>query len=126
MDNRRIDVVSEGDDSLLLALRLIWPNAAGGKAKHFRVVSLTEKVAYYGEPTNRHHTELKQGDGGEDQDLLDTEVGVKWMPDHQDEEDGSHRPAGLYAWFTDYPEEGSIPLAAAPRPQSPMAEVNHE
>ena len=32
MDNRLIDVTSEGDRALALAIELIWPNAAGRKA----------------------------------------------------------------------------------------------
>jgi hypothetical protein len=54
MDNRTIDVVSEGDDDLKTALKLIWPNASSGKATHYKVVRLREKVSYYGKPTDWH------------------------------------------------------------------------
>jgi len=47
MDNRTIDIISEGDDGLALALQLIWPNAPGGKATHYKMVNLIEKTEYY-------------------------------------------------------------------------------
>jgi len=56
MDNRVIDVVSEGDEDLKLAFKLIWPNAPGGKATHYKVVHLREKVRYHGDPTDWHET----------------------------------------------------------------------
>lgn len=46
MDNRFIDVVSEGDGALALALRLIWPNVPGGKATHYKMMNLIEKTEY--------------------------------------------------------------------------------
>ena len=47
MDNRLIDVTSEGDKALALAIELIWPNAAGGKASHYRIAKLSEQTKYY-------------------------------------------------------------------------------
>ncbi len=47
MDNRTIDVVSMGDTNLALALELIWPNARGGRATHYKVLRLTEKTTYF-------------------------------------------------------------------------------
>ncbi|SEN68142.1 hypothetical protein [Nitrosomonas marina] len=37
MDNRKIDITSEGFDDLHLAMQLIWRNAPGGTAKLFRI-----------------------------------------------------------------------------------------
>jgi hypothetical protein len=55
MDNRTIDVTSEGDEALLLAMELIWPNATGGKATHYKLAQLKPEVRYYGEPKTTHH-----------------------------------------------------------------------
>ena len=63
MDNRTIDVVSEGDIST--AIKLIWANAAGGKASHYKIVNLKENIKYYGEPTTHHFGNIiedKEGD----------------------------------------------------------------
>lgn len=56
MDNRQVDVTSEGDEALWLAIRLAWPGAAGGKATHYKTVGLAKKTVYYGEPTSGHST----------------------------------------------------------------------
>lgn len=47
MDNRQIDVTSEGDEDLRMALTLIWANAPGGKASYYKIVKLVEDVHYY-------------------------------------------------------------------------------
>ena len=66
MDNRTIDIVSEGDEDLQAALKLIWRNAPGGKAKYYRVVNLRKEIRYYGEPETTHHFEdLKEHENGE-------------------------------------------------------------
>lgn len=54
MDNRTIDVVSEGQDALAMALALIWPNAVAGKATHFVVANLKDQVRYVGSPPEAH------------------------------------------------------------------------
>ncbi len=60
MDNRHIDITAEGDEALALALRLVWPNAPGGKATHYKVAFLKETTRYYGTPTSSHVTESVQ------------------------------------------------------------------
>jgi len=47
MDNRKINIISGGKDGLMLALRLIWPNAPGGKATHYTVKKLSYKTEYF-------------------------------------------------------------------------------
>lgn len=64
MDNRTIDVTSEGDDALALALRLIWDNAPGKKATHYKVVRLAERTSYFGSPVSSHSTKLEKDDTG--------------------------------------------------------------
>lgn len=54
MDNRTLDVTSLGDEDLALALKLVWPNAHGGKATHYKIVNLKEVVDYVGQPTSFH------------------------------------------------------------------------
>lgn len=39
MDNRHVDITSEGNDDLDLALRIIWSNAPGGKATHYTFIN---------------------------------------------------------------------------------------
>ena len=46
MDNRLIDITSEGKEALKMALSLIWDNAPGGKATHFRVLNLRQNTTY--------------------------------------------------------------------------------
>lgn len=70
MDNRSVNVVSEGDESLRLALTLIWPNAAGGKASHYKLVKLQESTKYYGTPTTSHSTEMANNDNGKETLIL--------------------------------------------------------
>lgn len=55
-----IDVTSEGDEALGLAIRLAWPGASGGKATHYKAVGLAEKTLYYGEPAHRHSTTVHE------------------------------------------------------------------
>ncbi len=64
MDNRTIDVVSEGNEDLALALRIIWASAPGGKATHYKVLKLKEKVTYFNKPTTSHYTNLEESKGG--------------------------------------------------------------
>jgi len=47
MDNRTIDVVSEGNEDLALALRLIWSNAPSREATHYKVVRFAIKTEYF-------------------------------------------------------------------------------
>jgi len=78
MDNRQIDVTSEGDKDLLMALTLIWPNAPGSKASHYKIVKLKEDTHYYcdreGKPY-RHWTDLKVA--GPDEDGQETLI-ILW------------------------------------------------
>lgn len=70
MDNRQVEVVSEGKAALALAVQLIWPNAPGGKASHYREVKLKPKTTYYGDPRNpdagttHHSTSLAEDPKG--------------------------------------------------------------
>lgn len=64
MDNRTIDVTSEGKSALALALALIWANAPGGKATHYKEVNLVRQTRYVGEPTSSHYTSLKENPAG--------------------------------------------------------------
>lgn len=52
--------------------------------------------------------------GGYDEDSAETELAIGPLPEHKDAESGELRSAGLYAWFHEYPDEGSIPLPEAP------------
>jgi hypothetical protein len=64
MDNRTIDVTSEGDKALACALELVWANAPGGRATHYKVVNLTEKTEYWGAPPNHHTVKNVKDDKG--------------------------------------------------------------
>ena len=46
MDNRSIDITSEGYASLERAIELVWGNAHSGEATHFKIVKLREKTEY--------------------------------------------------------------------------------
>lgn len=70
MDNRTIDIVSEGNKALEMALNIVWANCPGGKATHYKIVKLKEEVEYYGSPTDRHYTTLKEDKEGEDTLIL--------------------------------------------------------
>jgi hypothetical protein len=63
MDNRKFDIISNGDEHLALALKIAWANCRGGKATHYREVKLSPHIKYYGSPeTTHHYDELKQDD----------------------------------------------------------------
>jgi hypothetical protein len=47
MDNRTIDILSEGEESLALAIKLTWPNAPGGKAVAYKIARLKKIVKYH-------------------------------------------------------------------------------
>lgn len=64
MDNRQLDITSEGKASLEMALSIAWPGAAGGKATHYKVVGLEPKTQYYGAPTSRHIETLAESEMG--------------------------------------------------------------
>lgn len=64
MDNRTLDIVSEGDAPLGLALKLAWSNASGGKATHYKIAKLHEHVEYFGQPTSRHHVVSRESPDG--------------------------------------------------------------
>lgn len=44
------------------------------------------------------------------------EIIVEHFEASKDAETGEHMPAGLYAYFTEYPEEGRLYLPEAPEP----------
>lgn len=64
MDNRTIDVVSEGTKDLEMALSIIWNNCPGRKATHYKIVKLQKHVDYYGQPTNNHYVKFKENPEG--------------------------------------------------------------
>lgn len=47
MDNRSINVVSEGPEALGIAMELVWDNAVGGKATHYKVANVFHRIRYY-------------------------------------------------------------------------------
>lgn len=51
----------------------------------------------------------------------EAEVTLGAFPERPDMETGEKMPAGLYAWFADYPDEGSIWLPETP--EDHMADV---
>lgn len=68
MDNRTIDVTSEGCEGLELALRLIWPSAPGGKATHFKRMRLKRRTQYFPKPNSEeigsHYTQSIEAEDG--------------------------------------------------------------
>lgn len=70
MDNRTIDIVSEGNKSLEMALNIIWTNCPGGKATHYKIVKLKETISYYGKPTDSHYSKLEEDQEGEETLIL--------------------------------------------------------
>ena len=64
MDNRKLDVTSEGEQALGMAVRLAWAGKPGGKATHYKIVKLKEKVKYFGNPTDWHDSELVNAEDG--------------------------------------------------------------
>lgn len=64
MDNRTIDLVSEGDKDLEMALTIIWNNCPGGKATHYKIMKLKRHTQYYGEPKSSHYSEIKEDPEG--------------------------------------------------------------
>jgi hypothetical protein len=64
MDNRSIDIVSEGDEDLALAVKLIWSNAPDAKATHYKVARVTQETSYHGNPTSWHDTRYKEDPKG--------------------------------------------------------------
>lgn len=60
MDNRQIDVTSEGAAALAAAVGIVWPNAHGGKVTHFKIVNVKNVTDYYKDATGEvtgHSTE---------------------------------------------------------------------
>ncbi len=67
MDNRTIDVTSQGQEGLAGALRLIWPNTPSGKASHYKMLPLRYEVEYFQNDagvTTHHFEHIKQDSGG--------------------------------------------------------------
>lgn len=64
MDNRSINVCSVGQEDLTLALKIAWKNVPGRTISHYKVINLTQKTSYYGEPTTRHIEEYVEDDKG--------------------------------------------------------------
>jgi hypothetical protein len=64
MDNRQLDITSEGKSPLEMALSIAWPGAMGGKATHYKEVSLATKTDYYGSPTSSHSESQVESEKG--------------------------------------------------------------
>jgi hypothetical protein len=64
MDNRRLDITSQGEKALAIAMEIAWPGAAGGHAKHYKLLKLKPVTNYYGDPVQRHNTEQKECEDG--------------------------------------------------------------
>lgn len=79
MDNRKIDIVSEGKEDLRAALSIIWKNCPGGKATHFYVGKFKEEFNYVrgnnGVVTSHYSTNNECSDGTETLILLWHEEG---------------------------------------------------
>lgn len=50
-------------------------------------------------------------DREKDPEQLETEVEIQLLPEGKCPETGELRPAGVYFWYSEYPEEGSILLS---------------
>lgn len=92
MDNRTIDVVSEGNKDLEMALSIIWNNCPGGKATHYKMMKLKEEYQYYGTPTNNHYKNLNEDPEGTDTMILlwHEEKGALELPYALELEDAIH------------------------------------
>lgn len=64
MDNRRVDVTSEGASALASAIGLAWAGAPGGKASHYKVTNVKAVTEYWGSPTTRHSVKHVEDAGG--------------------------------------------------------------
>lgn len=64
MDNRQIDITSEGSKALTLVLTLLWDNCPGRKATHYKVAKYEYKADYYGNPTDRHYEKTVESEEG--------------------------------------------------------------
>ena len=67
MDNRTLDARSEGEEGIALALKLIWSNAPGGKATHYKIARYTLKTEYYQNEkgkTTHHITDMVESEKG--------------------------------------------------------------
>ena len=72
MDNQTIDMVSVGDDVLTAAMALIWNNAPGGKATHYKIAKYKDRTSYFGAngETSGHMQEMVLDDTGKDTLIL--------------------------------------------------------
>ena len=79
MDNRTIDITSEGNQALKQAVELVWPNAPGGKVTHYLIESFRKKTEYFQndkKEVTHHFTDLvKDKEGVETLILLWHEEG---------------------------------------------------
>lgn len=65
MDNRIIDVTSQGQEALALAVQLAWMDGFGDKVSHYKEINLVKTVVYVGSsPTNYHYTDLSPAADG--------------------------------------------------------------
>ena len=67
MDNRSIDIKSEGDAALRKALEIIWDNAPGGHATHYMITNVTHQVRYWGDRLRGREPNLEGGEEGQPQ-----------------------------------------------------------
>lgn len=101
---------------------------AGQVADHFRGVT---KMIETDDSLTLNATQLKQAldcaapDWDTDPDQRETEVTLQWMPERTSVE-GEPMAAGLYLWWTDYPEEGVVLLDEEYKWEvPPQAEADH-
>lgn len=64
MDNRVINVITEDFEDIEHILKVVWKNAPGGKATHYKIVKFKEVVHYLGDPVTSHYTELEKSESG--------------------------------------------------------------
>lgn len=69
MNNRTIDIVSEGHQDLEMALTIIWNNCPGSKATHYKIMKLKENFKYYGTPIS-HYAEVNEDPEGDETLIL--------------------------------------------------------
>ena len=82
MDNRKIDVTSEGLSGIKSALEIMWPSVCGGKVKEYTSKKFITKIKYFcrdkdGGHYTHHYTELV-----EDKDGIDTLI-LLWSKERE-------------------------------------------
>lgn len=58
MDNRRLDITSQGEAALAHAMALAWDNAAGSKTSHYRISKDSPTFVLYWSKPEEHQSAL--------------------------------------------------------------------